>query len=339
MRGSVLCLVGAQYGSEGKGVVAAYLADRYSVHVRVGGPNAGHTFKHEGRLWKMRALPCGWKNPDAKLVIGAGAIVDPELLIQEITETGVDPARVWVDHRAVVIEETDRPQHYALKARIGATGEGVGPARMRRLARNSDNMRTVGDLPEGFYPWQVADTASLLNGFYRSGRRILLEGTQGYGLSLIHGLWPYVTSHDTGAAQLLADVGLPPTGAEVLMVARTFPIRVGGNSGPLKDETDWDEISRIAGRQTIEHTTVTGRVRRVGWLDVDMLRRSLEQNGAHGLVLTFLDYMYPDARGVSVWRALPDEAQAFVLGLEASLGVNIVAIGTGGPDFAIIERD
>ena len=59
----VLAVIGAQYGSEGKGVIVHHLADRYDVHVRVGGPNAGHTIKHDGYVYKMRSIPCGWTNP------------------------------------------------------------------------------------------------------------------------------------------------------------------------------------------------------------------------------------------------------------------------------------
>src|SRR5690606_3570968 len=87
-RGHVLAVVGAQYGSEGKGVIVNHIANRYQVHVRVGGPNAGHSFVHKGRVWKMQVIPCGWTNPDAILVLGRGMLVNPETLALELRELG-----------------------------------------------------------------------------------------------------------------------------------------------------------------------------------------------------------------------------------------------------------
>ena len=74
VKGHILAVVGAQYGSEGKGVIVNYLANRYHVHVRTGGPNAGHSFIHKGRIWKMQVIPCGWTNPEAILVLGRGML-------------------------------------------------------------------------------------------------------------------------------------------------------------------------------------------------------------------------------------------------------------------------
>lgn len=340
MSGRVLCLIGGQYGSEGKGVVAHHIANEYGVHVRVGGPNAGHTFRHEGRLWKMRSLPCGWVNPNATLIIGAGAVFEPELLVKEITETGTDPKRVWVDRRAVVVEPSDRSPSYALKESIGATGEGVGPARVRRLLRGQEPMRTAGDIfaDRNEWPWRIADTAWLIHRLRNGGENVLLEGTQGARLSLIHGPWPYTTSADTGAAQLLADCGVPPgDGVEVMMVIRTFPIRVGGNSGPLPHETTWEAISERVGRRVEEFTTVTKRLRRVAWFDLEDVKWAISLNNPTSLVLTFVDYLYPGCEGVSRWSHLPVEVRHYVEGLSAKLGTHIQYIGTGGPNFSLVR--
>lgn len=341
MTGRVLCLIGAQFGSEGKGVVVQHIARDFQVHVRVGGPNAGHTLWHAGRLWKMRSLPCGWINSEAQLVIGAGALVDVALLEREIDETGTDPRRVWVDPRAVVISELDRTGKYELRDSIGATGEGVGPARLRRVARRRESVQTIGDLwlRDGERGFNIGDTVELLAQARDRGMNILLEGTQGSGLSLVHGHWPYVTSHDTGAAQLLADVGLPPVGAETLMVARTFPIRVGGNSGPLANETTWEDVSKQAGRPVEEFTTVTGRLRRVGYWDERQMRKAILLNRPQSLALMFLDYVFPETEAVEHWPDLSMRAKEFVQQRQRELGVFIEYVGTGGPQFALIRRE
>ena len=80
-------LFGGQYGSEGKGVIAAHLASDYGVHVRVGAPNAGHSFIGPDRaMWKMQTIPCGWVNPKAALIIGRGGLICPELLRREVED-------------------------------------------------------------------------------------------------------------------------------------------------------------------------------------------------------------------------------------------------------------
>src|SRR5207302_1541674 len=112
MANRCLAVIGAQYGSEGKGVIVHHLAHDFQVHVRVGGPNAGHTFFHEGKYFKMRSLPCGWVNPDAALVIGAGAIIDPQVLMHEIAlieDAGYSVReRLFIDPSAWCIVEEDR---------------------------------------------------------------------------------------------------------------------------------------------------------------------------------------------------------------------------------------
>src|SRR5262245_29199073 len=107
-RGQVTALVGGQYGSEGKGTIAHHIANEYDFHIRSGGPNAGHSFTHQSRVWKMQAVPCGWTNPNAQLIISAGAVVDLDRIFVEMMEIHeVDPTiwnRVFIDSKAVVLE-------------------------------------------------------------------------------------------------------------------------------------------------------------------------------------------------------------------------------------------
>lgn len=326
-------VVGAQAGSEGKGAVVAAIADHYNVHVRTGGPNAGHTFYHEGEKWVARGLPCGWINPEAKLVIGPGAVLDWRLLLEEIE--AIEAAgyyvrdRLYIDPRAVCVTEA---QHRAeggteglAHQRIGSTGEGVGLARVARI-----NRRALLAGPE-FRCEQVGDVGAL-GGMrrrfgYQEGDRILLEGTQGSKLSLTHGPWPFVTSADTNAAQLLADAGLPPgCFEETVLVARTFPIRVAGQSGPLPNETTWEALGLPP-----ETTTVTGKVRRVARWDAGWVRDAVALNSPASLVITFLDYIDPGSAGVTEWDDLSQEARAWVASAERDAGATVVAVGTG-PD-------
>lgn len=349
-RGHVLAVVGAQYGSEGKGVIVNHIADRYQIHVRVGGPNAGHSFVHKGRVWKMQVIPCGWTNPDAILVLGRGMLVNPKTLVMELWGIEqVDPTihdRLIIDGQAGVLDPAFELEEGGtageLHQRIGSTGKGVGAARIARIQRDPSRFKLMRDVAAqyGLERYIVEDTPRYLQDRLAKGDNILLEGTQGSGLSLIHGPWPYVTSHDTNAAQLAADVGLPPhLVTRVLLVARTYPIRVAGNSGPLKNELTWEELSRRIGKQVVERTTVTNKIRRIGEWDEDLIDRAVTLNGPTSMAITFMDYLSPADEGKTRWEDLSDTAKRFVDYVERRWQVPVPLIGTGGPAWNVVERE
>lgn len=358
-----MAVVGGQFGSEAKGAVVARIADEYDYHVRTGAPNAGHTYYVDGPEMPMgiagygmervkvvaRSVPVGAVNRNATLIIGAGALIDVDLLSQEVDELdrlGLDvSSRIVVDEAAMVV---DPQRHHAFEGGvegyahelIGSTGEGVGPARMAKIARGTfahpspswariDQVKQFRDqLHNAGIP--TGDTARLLNDVIDAGATVLLEGTQGSGLSLTHGPWPFVTSHDTNAATLAADAGIAPQlVSDVMLVFRTFPIRVAGNSGPLPGETSWEEI-----HQPEERTTVTKKVRRVAVWDLTSALRAVMLNRPTEAALMFIDYWNKDAAGVTTWDALPETVKYRVEDYEEDLGVPITMLGTG-PDSII----
>lgn len=339
----VASLVGAQYGSEGKGVVAYHLADEFDVWVRTGGPNAGHSIVHEGVLYKMQCLPCGWVNPEAKLVLGAGAVINPNILLREIEMIEkVDPnirERIFIDFNATPLLEKhiDREGHTRgeIHARIGSTGEGVGAARADWLNRNNGETvsfyEVVGDIESKHkIDEMMCDTEDMLHDWMLDDDTVMLEGTQGCGLSLVHGDWPYVTSADTNTAQLCVDAGIAPSEIdEVWLVARTYPIRVGGNSGPLRNETDWGAMSKLVGEEVEERTTVTKKVRRVGAWDEEAVAKACRLNRPTHMALTFMDYLSPEDKGKTEWEDLSPKAQSFVDYVQRTFGVYVGLIGTG----------
>ena len=91
---SLTVIVGGQYGSEGKGKVTSYLAlrDNVDVVVRCGGPNSGHTVDVNGERYELRSLPSGFINPGTRLLLAAGCLINPEILLTEIKSTGIDPS-------------------------------------------------------------------------------------------------------------------------------------------------------------------------------------------------------------------------------------------------------
>lgn len=359
--GDTVAIIGAQFGSEGKGVVAAALAPRFEYAVRVGGPNAGHSFRVplEGGgygTYKMRGIPCAWINRDCELIIGAGAVVDPDLLRQELTMLP-EGTVVYVDRMAAVVSHQDgiEEREAGIGEILGSTLEGVGVARARKMRRvyPSDIVTLAGDYSNWPSAVQlISRSGQMLSMAWRSGASIMLEGTQGSGLSLDHGeRYPFVTSADTNASGLLAQVGMPPAAlgedtGHVFLVARTLPIRVGGNSGPMHEELDWYDLQKHAGVMDPERTTVTNKIRRIGRWDSDLFGRSVDINYPCGVFLMFADYLVPEIAGTTdaaevLARAEPTELgdiKALTTQIEQIHRVPVVAYGTGGPGWSLAFR-
>lgn len=322
----VTAVVGAAYGSEGKGAFIAKIAHKFGAAVRTGGPNAGHSLWHEGKVWKMRSVPVPFINPNCQLILGAGAVIDPEVLFRELEETG---RSIFIDHQAVVILPADREEeeHSAL-TKMGSTLEGVGAARIKKIRRDVD-----APSPLAKDHFATVDTVRLLKHLIAKGDEVILEGTQGSGLSLHHGQWPYVTSNDTNVSQLLADAGIPPTKLKhTILVARTYPIRVGGPSGPMEDEKTWEEMG-----VTPERTTVTNKIRRISGWDSRVYQRALDLNDPCGVVLTFMDYVDPSLAGVTYPASIYGSKDAMDMIKKVEyLGVPVVTVGTGGERFEMV---
>lgn len=317
-------VAGGQFGDEGKGKIVAYLAlrDKPQIVARGGvGPNAGHTVHFKGKGFVLRQVPCGFVYEGARLLIGPGVLVDPEVVLREIEETGTG-GRIGVDRKCPIIEprhiELDRSSEH-LK-RIGTTGTGCGPANVGRVERTAKLAEEVRELQ----PF-LADVLEEINGVLREGGLALVEGAQGFGLSLLHGTYPYVTSKDTSASTLAADVGIGPTSvSDVILVFKAYTTRVG--AGPLSAEIPQAEAERLG---IVEYGSVTGRRRRIGAFDFELARRAVMANGATQLALTCLDRLFKGTAGATEWRQLPGDAKAFVERVESELEVPVTMISTG----------
>jgi adenylosuccinate synthase len=203
--GYVDILVGGQWGSEGKGNLAYYLAPEYDLLVRVGAPNAGHKVRgHDGVVYTHRQLPSGTRATDSRVLLGPGAVIDVATLMREIADCTIPAERLAIDPRALIIEDRDVKRETCLKRAIGSTGTGGGAALARRIERRGvpGAVRMARDMPE-LSPY-IHESASVLEEVLAFGGRIFIEGTQGTGLSVLHGSFPHVTSRDTTVGTLLA---------------------------------------------------------------------------------------------------------------------------------------
>lgn len=269
---AITIVQGAQWGSEAKGAIAAYLVHDMGIKhiVRTGAINAGHTFYVGDVAYKMQQLPVGWDKWDANLVIGAGAYVHPPTLDREVMmvakaadaaragKAGNPMQRLFIDERCAVhdqmaeAESKKANRHHAM----GATGKGCSQAIVSKINMRGEEVTDMGrerrnpvlfsdhpySLPFGA---RLTDTEEMLNSAYDRGEGILLEGTQGSLLDLHLGPYPYTTSRMTSAANWVAECGLSPSLAYMpVLVARTYPIRVAGNSGPMPNEMCWPDLVR-----------------------------------------------------------------------------------------------
>lgn len=215
--------------------------------------------------------------------------------------------------------ETQRGQ-----AHIGTTGKGIGPCYTDKTSRlgitveevlNKDLFTQKIKQRYEFLPFEIAtnytlqtcledaarwrdflaplviDVEHVLYQALQKGDKVLLEGAHGTMLDVAFGTYPFVTSSGCIAASVLAGAGLGPRFVNrVCGVVKAYTTRVG--SGPLPTALSEQEqalfINHIKAR---EIGTTTGRKRRMGWLDLPLLKRSIELSGVTEIVLTKLDIL------------------------------------------------
>ena len=337
---SLWVVVGGQYGSEGKGKIAAYLTQREDIHicVRCGGPNSGHSFyDDEGKLRVLRQLPTGFINSRTRLLIPAGALIDPSVLTSELALVPEAEKRIGIDRNTFIIENRDREYEttIGLRERLSSTLSGVGAAQSRRVLRGADSKLAKDVVKE--YPWLrtlLTNVSEEVNEALDNKKKVLIEGTQGLGLSLYHSPhYPRTTSRDVTAGAFLSEVGVSPLRVtDIVLVLRTFPIRVAGDqAGPLKDEITWEQL-RLESKSPhdiIEMTSVTRQVRRIGRFDWDLARRAIQVNGPTLVAINGLDYLNYENHSRTTWNRLTSEAQDFILSFEAKLNLSVKLVGTG----------
>ena len=156
---SVLVIVGAQWGDEGKGKIVDVLTEKADIVARYqGGHNAGHTVVINNSKFVLHLIPSGILHKNTVCIIGNGVVVEPEALIEEITD--LKKRRIKVSGNLLISRNAHliMPYHLVIdsasektkgKKCIGTTGRGIGPTYVDKMARTGIR---VGDLlsPEVF---------------------------------------------------------------------------------------------------------------------------------------------------------------------------------------------
>lgn len=327
----VSVIVGGQYGSEGKGRVSQMWAKKVnaSAVVKVGGINSGHTvYDKKGAKHVLRVLPAGIVNTGATAVIAAGSYIRVDILLKEIEELGLSSDRLWIDPKVVLItDEMIYGDSSTLMKAIASTSSGTGEAVKARVSRDPNIKFARGCTELQKY---ITPTRKAMRSMLEDHMHIVIEGTQGYGLSNIHSVhYPYVTSRDTTAATFVSEAGLSPRDVGyVVMCLRSYPIRVGGTSGPLYKECSWKKIAEWAGtdEDLTEYTSVTNRVRRVGCFDYELVKQAIDANDPNVIVVNHADYWDYANKGNA---QLSEKQELKLAEMETVLGRAVNYVGNG----------
>lgn len=327
------------WGSSGKGGVAGYLActGDYEAVVCQHGTQAGHTFKSRGGIdLLVQQLPTGIVSQTAHSVfLGPGCIIHAETLKSELERYAdyLGNKRVYIHESAAVLTDDHSTREMERgQTKMGSTGKGVGQAVIDRILRDPGSPAIVRDAfkfdpvlepliaSRGTYDYALAAVQG----------RVLVEGAQGFGLSLYHGDWPFCTSRDVTPAQIIADTALPRRWHDqirVIGVTRTRPIRVNNRDGysgpayPFQKELTWDELGIEP-----ERTTVTKLERRIFEFSAEQIAHAAHHCLKEGdmVALTFADYIDSDEEDAIIETA-------------ESVGSK-VGIIVRGPMFEDVER-
>ena len=324
-------IVGAQWGDEGKGKIVDLLAQEADVVCRYqGGPNAGHTIIFGGETHKIRQIPTGILSGKTA-VLGAGCVVDPEVLCAELDAYG-DRGQFSLSGNAHLI----MPWHLAIdqaserrlgKLKIGTTRRGIGPAYADKASRIGIRIQDVLDAKilrqkievalaekniwlERVYdvePFDLEAVASRYEGYaqrlrpYVGDVSLLVDRALRAGKDVLF---------EGGQGTLLdLDHGTYPfvTSSATVAANAATGIGIGPNRidriiGVAKAYVtrvgEGPFPTEIAGpdQERVrelggEYGTVTGRERRCGWLDLVALRYAVRVNGITSLALTKLDVL------------------------------------------------
>lgn len=341
MKVNTLCVIGTQWGDEGKGKITDYFARQSDVVVRfAGGNNAGHKIVVDGEKHALHLIPSGILNKKVLNVMANGMVIDPKVAVEEIKklkESGYSCENLVISDKAHII----MPYHIELdglqeksksdKNKIGTTKRGIGPCyrdKMDRIGirvcdfvhptrfkeKLKNNIESKNKIFDGYGYGEEHYTEKDINKIYKEykvyakelskyvisterlvrekikeGKKVLFEGAQGQMLGIDHGTYPYVTSSDPATTSIGNNVGIPPQFiTEVIGVAKAYTTRVGAGPFPTKFE---DEIANQIREVGHEYGTTTGRPRDIGWLDLVILKHTVDIAGVTKIALTLLDVL------------------------------------------------
>lgn len=337
IRGKAMWVGGAQFGDEGKGVVSAVLAYAHdaSIVVKTGvGPNAEHGLflEDETTYLKVNQLPLGWiLNSKTQIRIGRGVAVDPDKLKHEIEKYHLE-GRVKIDPNCPIIT----PEHIKtettskrMKDGIGSTMSGSGYAHADHILRTGPVARDIDYLSP-----LLIDVAEEVNRVSKT-ETVILESSQGYGLSLSTEFYPNTTSKNVTSTSAMDDAGLNPFRlSEVFLAVKTKPTREGqGSMGKTTELT----MEQILHQNLVEVSSIGGKIRRKAEsIDFEMLKTASEVNGATQIALTFCEQYDPNIKHATKRDQITYKILELIDKIQETTNVPVTILNTGKPYYDFI---
>ncbi len=242
-----------------------------------------------------------------KISRNAHLITPAHVALDKAEEAVRGPAAIGTTHRGIGPAYQDKTGRCGLRAHLLEKPEALADAVYAHIVEKNRFLQRLY-AAEPLDPQAVAvefvayarqlapyivDGSWYLDEALQAGKRVLAEGAQGTMLDLDHGTYPYVTSSSPTAGGALTGLGIgPKTVGRIVGVAKAFTTRVG--SGPFPCEVTGAVALRLRGTGANpwdEYGTTTGRPRRVGWLDLVILRHAARVNSLTELALTKLDIL------------------------------------------------
>jgi adenylosuccinate synthase len=327
----------------------------YDTLVSVNTSNAGHTvFTEDGKKLISRFLPTACVHNRAAIVIGSGTNIHYPTLMKEIGEfesAGVDIMnRLFIHETAGELTEKHVQQEIDSKIdkKIGSTAHGVGASLVDRVNRTAKLF--IDNHKDEFKFIEELTYQHMLN-----DSKTLLEGSQGYLLSISSSNYPFTTSRITNTAGYLSFANASPRLLRnVYGVFRTFPIRVSnrdknkpldnifnkstyktkddfvGTSGSMNgQEISWEELRNMSGSDelSVEVTTVTKLPRRIATFSYKDYIKAIIENGVTHPVMTFMNYIDVKDYDIERYENLSEKSKNFIGGIEA-IGIPFYAVST-----------
>jgi len=324
----LIAITGIQWGDEGKGKICDILSENADIIIRhIGGNNAGHTVVVNDKKIVLRLIPSGILRKGKLCLLCGGMVIDLDRFYEEIEflrSLGyeINSSNLKVSPRIHIITPIQKAFEAKIEkvlknGAIGTTMRGIGPTYADKSLRVGIRVFDIlnGDVEKKLkilcdvHEIKGINTSKIAREFERHRRwlepfveepsyiirnnlhntNILLEGAHGTLLDLEWGTYPFVTSVNTTTGSIATSLGIDPRSIKkVIGVFKAYQTRVG--NGPFPTEITDENLDYLRENGN-EYGSTTGRPRRCGWLDLNLLRFSILINGVDNLVVTKFDVL------------------------------------------------
>lgn len=290
-----IAILGAAWGDEGKGRVVHQWSKNFDLVVRTaGGDNCGHVVYRDGIKFAHHLIPSvDFRFEHTKAYLGSGMVINPESLFREILELlAIFPnaaKQIYVDQNAFLVEESHIEQDKANNGHIGTTNRGIGPAYMSKISRKG---RRISDAlkEQNSFLMKLKELGVNFDATPQSFRNksMLFEGAQGVLLDIDAGAYPFVTSTNTTTSSIISSGFGFAYPKKIYGVSKCYTTKVG--EGPFPSELEGEKAEELR-KLGNEFGSTTGRPRRIGNLNLDLLKYAVDYAGITDLIITKLDVL------------------------------------------------